>query len=236
MPRSAICWVRSAHPMALLTKSSRSRRSVRPCSTTTSQRKSAVSCASSGCRRGRRNTSSKRNRALRAKGGEHMDVPQKLESPAGFLASVEILSPFTAEEIEQLAERAEPRFYAFGETICNAGDAADGLFVVKAGSVRIFTEENGKEISMGVRREREVFADIAMLREYRHESSVRSSGKTELLFIPRRVIEPIVANNPAALAFVTSYVAISSAGGFVAKLFDLRGKIDKAELEASVRS
>ncbi len=114
--------------------------------------------------------------------------------------------------------------------------SAEGLFVIKAGSVRIFTEENGKEISMGVRREREVFADIAMLREYRHESSVRSSGKTELLFIPRRVIEPIVANNPAALAFVTSYVAISSAGGFVAKLFDLRGKIDKAELEASVRS
>jgi subfamily B ATP-binding cassette protein HlyB/CyaB len=165
-----------------------------------------------------------------------MDVPQKLDSPAGFLSSVEILSPFTPEEIEQLAEHAESRFHAFGETVCNAGDTADGLFVIKAGSVRIFTEENGKEISMGVRREREVFADIAMLREYRHESSVRSSGKTELLFIPRRVIEPIVANNPAALAFVTSYVAISSAGGFVAKLFDLRGKIDKAELEASVRS
>ena len=165
-----------------------------------------------------------------------MDVPQKLDSLGAFLATVEILSPFTTEEIERLAEQAETRFHAFGETVCNAGDAADGLFVIKAGSVRIFTEENGKEISMGVRREREVFADIAMLREYRHESSVRSSGKTELLFIPRRVIEPIVANNPAALAFVTSYVAISSAGGFVAKLFDLRGKIDKAELEASVRS
>ncbi len=165
-----------------------------------------------------------------------MDVPQKLESPAGFLSSVEILAPFTPDEIEQFAEHAQARFYAFGETICNAGDAADGLFVIKAGSVRIFTEEHGKEISMGVRREREVFADIAMLREYRHESSVRSSGKTELLFIPRQVIEPIIANNAAAQAFVTSYVAISSAGGFVAKLFDLRGKIDKAELEASVRS
>ena len=46
---------------------------------------------------------------------------------------------------------------------------------------------------MGVRKEREVFADIAMLREYRHESSVRSSGKTELLFIPRSVIEPVIS-------------------------------------------
>lgn len=165
-----------------------------------------------------------------------MDAPPKLDSPADFLATVELLSPFTREEIELLAEHAQSRFFAFGETVCNAGDAADGLFVIKSGSVRIFTEEHGKEISMGVRKEREVFADIAMLREYRHESSVRSSGKTELLFIPRSIIEPIITRNPAALAFVTSYVAINSAGGFVARLFDLRGKLNKSELEECVRS
>jgi ATP-binding cassette subfamily B protein len=165
-----------------------------------------------------------------------MDAPPKLESTADFLSSVEILSPFTREEIEQLAEHAQSRFHGFGETVCNAGDAADGLYVIKAGSVRIFTEEHGKEISMGVRKEREVFAEIAMLRDYRHESSVRSSGKTELLFIPRAAIEPVIARNPAALAFVTSYVAIGSAGGFVARLFDLRGKLNKAELEECVRS
>ncbi|SAL31417.1 peptidase domain-containing ABC transporter [Caballeronia humi] len=165
-----------------------------------------------------------------------MDAPPKLDSPADFLATVELLSPFAREEIELLAEHAQSRFFAFGETVCNAGDAADGLFVIKSGSVRIFTEEHGKEISMGVRKEREVFADIAMLREYRHESSVRSSGKTELLFIPRSIIEPIITRNPAALAFVTSYVAINSAGGFVARLFDLRGKLNKSELEECVRS
>jgi ATP-binding cassette, subfamily B, bacterial HlyB/CyaB len=173
-----------------------------------------------------------------------MDAPPKSDSSADspvssiadFLATVELLSPFTREEIERLAEHAQSRFFAFGETVCNAGDVADGLFVIKAGSVRIFTEEHGKEISMGVRKEREVFADIAMLREYRHESSVRSSGKTELLFIPHSVIEPVISTNPAALAFVTSYVAINSAGGFVARLFDLRGKLNKTELEECVRS
>jgi ATP-binding cassette, subfamily B, bacterial HlyB/CyaB len=165
-----------------------------------------------------------------------MDAPSSLDSPADFLSSVEILSPFTREEIEHLAAHTESRRFGFGETVCNAGDAADGLYIVKAGSVRIFTEEHGKEISMGVKKERETFADIAMLRDYRHESSVRSSGKTELLFIPRSAIEPVIARNSAALAFVTSYVAINSAGGFVAKLFDLRGKLDKAELEECVRS
>ncbi|BDB24979.1 peptidase domain-containing ABC transporter [Cupriavidus sp. P-10] len=155
---------------------------------------------------------------------------------AVFLASVEILSVLTPEELARLADAAQVLTFGFGDTVCNAGDAAPGLFIVKSGSVRVFNEEHGKEISMGVRKAGEVFADIALLREYRHESSVRASGKTELLMIPRSVAEPLVAGNPAALSFVTSYVAISSAGGFVARLFDLRGKLDKQELADAVRS
>ncbi|WP_019447279.1 peptidase domain-containing ABC transporter [Cupriavidus sp. BIS7] len=158
------------------------------------------------------------------------------QSLADFLATVEIFSALTREEVEQLAASVRTLTFGFGDTVCNAGEAADGIFIVRSGSVRVFNEEHGKEISMGVRKSGEVFADIALLREYRHESSVRASGKTELITIPRSVSEPVVGGNPAALAFITSYVAISSAGGFVARLFDLRGKFDKAELEEAVRS
>jgi ATP-binding cassette, subfamily B, bacterial HlyB/CyaB len=165
-----------------------------------------------------------------------MDAPPELQSLADFLASVEILSPFSRDELEQLAQHAQSRFFSFGETVCNAGEGADGLFVIKSGSVRIFTEEQGKEISMGVRKAREVFADLAMLRPYRHESSVRASAKTELLFIPRSVTELILSRNPQAQAFVANYVAINSAGGFVTRLFDLPGKLSKSELEEAVRS
>lgn len=165
-----------------------------------------------------------------------MDASSELQSLADFLSSVEILSPFTRDELELLAEHAESRFFSYGETVCNVGEPADGLSVIKSGSVRIFTEEQGKEISMGVRKVREVFADIAMLREHQHESSVRASAKTELLFIPRTITEPILSRNPAAQAFVASYVAINSAGGFVTRLFDLHGKLSKSELEDAVRS
>ena len=165
-----------------------------------------------------------------------MDAAANSQSLADFLSSVEILSPFARDELERLAEQAQSRFYSFGDSVCNAGEPADGLLVIKSGSVRIFAEEQGKEISMGVRKEREVVAEMAMLRDYGHEASVRASAKTELLFIPRTAIEPIIARNPAAQTFVTSYVAISSAGGFVARLFDLRGKVNKVELEEFIRS
>jgi ATP-binding cassette subfamily B protein len=163
-------------------------------------------------------------------------LAKKQQSPAEFLSAVEILSVFPADELEHLAAAIETRFYAFGDTVCNAGEPADGLFVIKSGSVRVFSEEHGKEISMGVRKNGEVFAEIAMLRSYRHELSVRAALKTELWYIPRTAIEPVIGRNPAALDFINNYVAISSAGGLVARLFDLRGKVNKTELEDFVRS
>jgi ATP-binding cassette subfamily B protein len=164
-----------------------------------------------------------------------METSQQ-QSPAEFLSSVEILSPFTREELGRMADALEVRFHAFGDTICKAGEPAAGLYVVKSGSVRVFSEEHGKEVSTGVKKAGEVFGDIAMLRDAHHELSARASLKTELWFIPRTAIEPVVASNPVARDFVTSYVAISSAGGLVARLFDLRGKVSKDELEEFVRS
>ena len=103
-----------------------------------------------------------------------MDAPQTSPSVADFLSSVEILSPFSREELERLAEHAESRFFSFGETVCNAGDPAEGLFVIKSGTVRIFTEEHGKEISMGVRKTGEIFADIGALYELDHVQAAMS--------------------------------------------------------------
>lgn len=152
------------------------------------------------------------------------------------LGSVELFSAFSPQELQTLASQAELRSFEFGDTVCNAGDPASGLYVIKSGAVRIFTEEQGKEISMGVRKEGEVFGEIAVLRAYVHESSVRASSKTELLFFPREVFGPILAENRAAQTFVASYVAINSAGGFVSRLFNLRGKVKKSEIEGFIRS
>jgi subfamily B ATP-binding cassette protein HlyB/CyaB len=64
-------------------------------------------------------------------------LAQAGQSSAAFLATVDILSVFTPEEREQLAAAIQTRSYAFGDTICHAGDAADGLYIIKSGSVRM---------------------------------------------------------------------------------------------------
>ncbi|MEO1034807.1 MAG: peptidase domain-containing ABC transporter [Pseudomonadota bacterium] len=159
-----------------------------------------------------------------------------MDSLASFLKSVSIFSAFTPAEIETLADLAETRRFGFGDSVYKAGDPSDGLYVIRAGAVRIFTVEEEKEISMGVRKEGAVFSEIGLLGKYPHESSVRASGKTELLFFARDKVAPLLSANRNAHSFVQKYVAIASLGGFISRMFDLRGKVDASEIEANFKS
>jgi ATP-binding cassette, subfamily B, bacterial HlyB/CyaB len=156
---------------------------------------------------------------------------QEIESRVQFLASVELLSALSPEEIKRLAESAQPRVLAFGDTVCTAGEEAQGMLIVRSGSIRVFAVHGEKEVSLGLRKTGEVLGEMVMLREYRHEWSARASAKSELLFIPRSVIGPIVAQNSAACALVSSRVVINSAGSLISHLFDLKSKVDTSELE-----
>jgi len=167
---------------------------------------------------------------------ESQSSTQEIQARVEFLASVDLLSTLTRVAIESLAQSVQSRLLAFGDTVCTAGESATGLFIVKSGSIRVFASDGDKETSLGLRKAGEVLGEMTILREYNHEWSARSSGKTELLYIPRDVIGPIVSSNPTARAFIADRVAISSAGGLISHLFDLKSKVDKGELEALTRS
>jgi ATP-binding cassette subfamily B protein len=157
-------------------------------------------------------------------------------SLTSFLDSVSVFSAFAPSDITKLAEKAETRYFNFGDPVYNAGEPSDGLYVIRSGAVRLFTVEDGKEISMGVRKEGAVFSEIGLLGEFPHESSVRAAGKTELLFFSRQVVSPLLRANSNAQSFVQKYVAIASLGGFVSRMFDLRGKVDSQEIESYISS
>lgn len=150
-------------------------------------------------------------------------MPESNENYA-FLRGVSLLARCADSEIEQIAAAAQPHHFDFGDTVFNSGETGDGVFFIKQGAVRVFTNERGKEINMGVRKEGEVVAEIAMLRTVTHEASVRASAKTELLFVPNAVFAPLLKGNREARAYIANFVALSSVGGFVSRLFNLRGK------------
>ena len=152
-----------------------------------------------------------------------------------FLAQVEFLSAFTDAEREQIAQRLEVRHLDMGEAIAEAGAVAGHVFLVRKGSVRLFTEDGGKESSIGLRKAGDVIAEIAALREHRYSASLRASRKSELLAIPADVFAPLLAANRKAHEFLSSFVARRSAADFLVGLFDLRGKIEDDEMQEVIR-
>lgn len=153
-----------------------------------------------------------------------------------FLGTVEMFSAFSAADLQHLATYVDSRWYEFGEPVFEAGQKNAGLYVIRSGTVRLFSEDNGKEVSQGVRKAGDVVAEIGALREHAHDVSARASTKTEVLFLSREAIASVLATNKDAAAFLTSYTAIRMAGGVVGRLFELKGKVDQAELAQLVRS
>lgn len=152
-----------------------------------------------------------------------------------FLGQVEFLTAFTAVEREQIAQRMEVRHFDMGEAIAEAGDVAGNVYIVRKGSVRLFTEEGGKEASVGIRKAGDVIGEIAALREHRYATSLRASRKSELLAVPADVFAALLAANRGAHEYLSGFIARRSAADFLVSQFDLRGKIEDDEMQELIR-
>ncbi|MFO7641400.1 MAG: peptidase domain-containing ABC transporter [Candidatus Competibacteraceae bacterium] len=152
------------------------------------------------------------------------------------LAGNELLAPLGRDELRQIAVQAEIRTYDLGDTIFTAGEPGLGLYLIKSGMVRLLAAEGGKDLSIGIRRAGELLAETAALRKYRMEVTARASGKTELVFVPRDALAPVLARHPVVGGLLARQASINAAGGFISQLFQLRGKVDKDELVQLVDS
>lgn len=148
----------------------------------------------------------------------------------------DFLSALTAEELSRLSASAEVQVYDMGDRILFAGDPADGIYIVRSGRVRLFETTGEQERSLGFRAQDEVICELAALREYRHEFSLRASSRTELLYIPRHAFTPLLEANPKAEEFMTTYAAIRATGGVVSQLFELGGKMSPEDLRELVQT
>jgi subfamily B ATP-binding cassette protein HlyB/CyaB len=157
-------------------------------------------------------------------------------STVEFLSQVEFLSALDATELAALAGCAETVCFEFGETIFRQNEHGRGLFVIRSGMVRLFIEENDQEIGLGLRKPGDVLGEVSCLRNIRHGYSAKSAAESELLLIPQDALIRIVQHNGRAMGFMTRHAAIQNTGGFVAQFFELKGKLNKAEIESLIET
>lgn len=153
-----------------------------------------------------------------------------------FLSDNPFFSVLSEEEVSFLASQLVVSRYPFGQTIIHQGSHCEGLYLIHSGSVRLFVQENGKEISMGLRKSGDIFAEVNVLRNSRLEYTARATAECEILKIPRASLTSIWQQNQKIEEYMVRYAAIKTTGGLVERLFDLKGESGKKEFESMIET
>lgn len=153
-----------------------------------------------------------------------------------FLSGVAILSALSEDEVSWLAGHLVATRFQFGQTIASQGSPCEGLYLVFSGSLRLFVQENGKDVSMGLRKSGDSFAEVNALRNAPLEYTARATAECEILKIPRAALSNLWGKNPRIEEYMTRYAAVKAAGGLVARLFDLKGEIARKEFESMIET
>lgn len=113
------------------------------------------------------------------------------------LRSVPLFAGLTEHELGRLADRAISREYQEGEIIFSEGDPCDGLYVIQAGSVRIFnTSSNGRERVLLIENAGNSLAELPVFDGGPYPASTAAVGKCTLLFISKKDFRALCMEQP----------------------------------------
>ena len=135
--------------------------------------------------------------------------------------AVEKLMPGVGMEDRQfLADAAETRSYAPGKLVITQGGDADGLYLIRRGSVSITTQRDGREVVLEYVQAGNMIGNRSLLSEDRkHSANVRAKTLVETLFMPAEAVFQVFERNPNLALQLRKQMdeqAASSAGGAAA--------------------
>ena len=113
------------------------------------------------------------------------------------LAKVELFSELNADELATVASVASTRSVAKDTVIFHGGDAADAVYVIGSGKVKVVTTSTeGKEFILTVLGAGQVFGEMALVEEAPRSASVVTLTAAGLLAIKREDFHHLLNTSP----------------------------------------
>lgn len=150
----------------------------------------------------------------------------------GAVSRIGLFAGLGQHQLAAVAGIAEPRRYGRGQDIFFAGDAAEGLFSVATGKVRIYqTSLTGKEHILHVFGPGEVFAEVALFSGGVYPAHAQALEDGVCLFFPREGFRRLLAEDPDLALDMLGLLSLRLRQ-FVRKLEDLSLREVPARLAA----
>ncbi len=101
------------------------------------------------------------------------------------------------EEVDFLVEGAVIKKYAANETVFNEGDKADGLYMIRRGSVMVSRAISGKEVVMSYVSAGNYVGEMALMSDAPRSATVRAAVPTECVMLEAQRFVDVVGRNKA---------------------------------------
>ncbi|MFC2020280.1 Crp/Fnr family transcriptional regulator [Chloroflexota bacterium] len=131
-----------------------------------------------------------------------------VSSTGDFLASLPYFSVLGPEVIERIAGETLESSFARGEVLFMEGEACQGLYVVKSGSVRIFkSSPEGREQVLLITRQGDSFNDVPVFDGGPNPASASALESSVVHIIPGKTMLSLLVDCPAAQAIIKLFAA-----------------------------
>jgi uncharacterized membrane protein len=115
------------------------------------------------------------------------------------LRDVKLFALLDDQETQSLCALMETHHFDKGDTIFNAGDAGDSIYIVRSGNVQVFIENyEGHKIILRENEPGDVFGDISLLDGGPRTATAVAVDETEVLSLDRDSLLELVTKHPHA--------------------------------------
>jgi CRP/FNR family transcriptional regulator, cyclic AMP receptor protein len=124
------------------------------------------------------------------------------------LRQTDLLRSAPTEELENVVGSSRLRTFRRGQVVGTAGDPGDTLIVVVSGQVKISVRSaDGAELTLTVVGPGVTVGEVSVADGGPRSANIETVTESELLFIPRTVVQAVCARVPAAAQALTSAIA-----------------------------
>jgi CRP/FNR family transcriptional regulator len=102
----------------------------------------------------------------------------------GLLARVPVLADLSPEDLERIADVAQPRRFAAGEIVFREGDASNTCYIVRSGRARAVREHaDGRQLALATFGPGDIFGELALFDDERRSATIQTIDAVEALAI-----------------------------------------------------
>ncbi len=98
-------------------------------------------------------------------------------------------------ELDYLVQGAQPKRYAVGDVLFNEGDKADGLYMIRRGSVTVSRMVDGKEVVLAYISAGNYVGEMALVSNQPRSATVRAASPTEVVLLEAVRVADVLGRN-----------------------------------------